>query len=115
MSLAIVDDSQKVRPVDPSEARTLPRMTKYELDSLLGLRAMHLSKGAVPFVDLPSNFRIESNMQWRSVAIAELRADRLPYMIKRSLPNGKIEYWRVGDLDLTAVEHLLEQDAPIGE
>lgn len=107
MVLAIQDDVQRARPVDPAHAKTLPRMSKYEFDSLVGLRAMHLSKGAMPFVDLPEDFSIETNVEWRKVAIEELRGQKLPYMIRRVLPNGKVEYWRVCDLDLTAVEHLM--------
>lgn len=110
---AIVEDVSKVAPVDPAKAKTLPRMTKYEFDTLIGLRAMHLSRGAPALVDLPPGFKIQSNIEWRRVAIRELREGRMPYMVRRPLPNGEVEFWRIQDLDLVAVESLLEDDSDV--
>lgn len=82
-------------------------MTKYEFDQLIGLRTMHLSKGAVPFVDLPADFTIKSNMDLRLIAIEELKAGKLPYIIERPMPNKKSEFWRVRDLSLQSVRHII--------
>ena len=32
------------------------------------------------------------------IAKAELEAKRLPYILKRPLPDGEYEYWRLADL-----------------
>ena len=82
-------------------------MTKYEFDQLIGLRTMHLSKGALPLVTLPEGFKIQGNMELRKIAIEELRQKRLPYMIKRPLPNGRVEYWPVSYLSLMSVEYMM--------
>lgn len=108
---AIADDVVKVAAAidGGTEMRSLPLMTKYEFDEVIGLRTMHLSKGAPPLVDMPADFKITSNMQLREVALRELESRRLPYIIKRPMPHGKAEYVRVEDLDLTAVRHLFRR------
>lgn len=82
-------------------------MTKFEFDQVIGLRTMHLSKGALPLVTMPEGFHIQSNMQLREIAIEELKQKRLPYMVKRPLPNGKVEYWPVSKLSLVSVENMM--------
>jgi len=106
-SLVVADDIHKVKTADVSSYVTLPWMTKYEFDQLIGLRTMHLSKGAAPLVDVPPDFSIKGNMELRQIAIRELQEQRLPYMVKRNLPNGKVEYWPVAKLHLHAVKHMM--------
>lgn len=109
MSLVISDDIQKVRDTMGNRKNyiTLPWMTKYEFDQLIGLRAMHLSKGAIPLVPLPQGFNIQRNMELRAIAIEELKQKKLPYIIKRPLPNGRVEYWPVSALGIESVAHLM--------
>lgn len=105
MNLIIQDDVQKIKTADPSLYKSLPFMTKYEFDQVIGLRTIHLARGAIPFVEVKKN--IEKNMNLRGVALQELKESKLPYIIKRPMPNGKTEYWKVSDLSLVAVRHLL--------
>ena len=106
-TIHIQDDYSKIKNLDISKNTTIPWMTKYELNALISLRTLHIARGAPPMIDLAENFSVNTNMELRKVAIQELKEKRLPYIIKRPLPNGKHEYWPVSDLDLTAVEHLL--------
>lgn len=106
-SVAIQDDIHKIQSVDRSQYRSLPIMTKYEFDELIALRTLHLSRQAPPLVPVPDDFKVQGNMSLRSIALQELKEKRLPYLIKRQMPNGKAEYWKVKDLDLSAVEHLM--------
>ena len=92
---------------DKSKYISLPWMTKYEFNQLIGLRTMHLSKGAVPFVELPSDFTVKSNIDLRKVAIRELMEGKLPYIIERPMPDKTSEYWPVKDLSLQAVRHMI--------
>jgi DNA-directed RNA polymerase I, II, and III subunit RPABC2 len=108
----LVDDYVHIREslAKPGAANAKPQssvMTKYEFNQIIGLRTMHLSKGAPPMVDVPKDFVIKSNTELRALAVRELADGRLPNIVKRTMPNGKIEYWRVGDLDLCAVRHLM--------
>jgi DNA-directed RNA polymerase I, II, and III subunit RPABC2 len=107
MATIVSDDYKKIKNADASAYITLPWMTKYEFDQLIGLRTMHLSKGATPFVDIPDNFKINGNMELRAIALQEIQAGRLPYTIKRPLPNGTSEYWPVSTLSLEAVKYMM--------
>jgi DNA-directed RNA polymerase I, II, and III subunit RPABC2 len=72
---------------------TYPFLTLYERTKLLSLRASQLARGAAPFIDVP-----EYLTDVYEVAKAELEAKRLPYILKRPLPDGNYEYWRLADL-----------------
>lgn len=74
---------------------TYPFLTLYERTKVLSLRASQLARGAQPFIDVP-----EYLTDVYEVAKAELEAKRLPYIMKRPLPDGNYEYWRLADLML---------------
>ncbi len=80
--------------VDPNH-RTYPFLTNYEKTKIIGLRANQISQGSKPFVQVP-----EYMSDVRDIARLELEQKRLPFIVKRPLPNGKFEYWRLTDLML---------------
>lgn len=73
--------------------KTYPFLTQYERTKIIGMRANQLSKGSVPFIAVPSYV---TDVQ--EIARLELAQKRLPYIVKRPLPNGTYEYWRLADL-----------------
>ncbi len=81
-------------------------MTKYEFDQIISLRANQLALGSPAFVDT-LNLNIKSNMELRQIALRELKEGKLPYIIKRPLPNNKFEYFRISELDLVAVQYMM--------
>jgi len=81
-------------------------MTKYEFNQVISLRTCQLSLGAVPFVDIKAE--IKSNMDLRKIAIEELKQNKIPFLIKRPLPNNKYEYVRVRDLNMNAVKYMFD-------
>ena len=74
--------------------RTLPYLTKYERTRILGQRAKQIDSGATAFVKVPENV-IEGYL----IALLELQQKRIPFIIRRPLPNGGSEYWNVKDLE----------------
>ena len=104
-SLIIQDDVQRIKNTDKSTYKSLPIMTKYEFNQIIGLRTIHLARGAVPFVQTDAT--VERNMNLRAIAIQELKENKLPYIVKRPMPSGKPEYWGVHELSLVAVRNLL--------
>jgi DNA-directed RNA polymerase I, II, and III subunit RPABC2 len=80
-------------PVKDVAHATYPFLTLYERTKVLSLRASQLARGAQPFIDVP-----EYLTDVYEVAKAELEAKRLPYILKRPLPDGNYEYWRLADL-----------------
>ena len=108
VSSKIVDDLASVNNTDRSTYISSPIMTKYEFNQVIGLRTTALSRGAIPLVEVPEDFKITSNMELRTIALKELMEGRLTYMVKRMQPNGKNpEYWRISDMDLVSVKHLI--------
>jgi DNA-directed RNA polymerase I, II, and III subunit RPABC2 len=72
---------------------TYPFLTLYEKTKVLSLRASQLGRGAPPYIDVP-----EYLTDVYEIAKAELEAKRLPFILKRPLPDGTFEYWRLADL-----------------
>ena len=66
----------------------MPTLTKYDYDLIIGLRATQLSQGATPFIPLPDNFKIKSNVELLKIARQEYDAHMLPYIIRHTHPNG---------------------------
>lgn len=99
------DDYSKVMASLDKEKVSKPIMTKYEFDQVISLRANQLALGSPAFVNI-TGMTINSNMELRKVALKELQEGRLPYILKRPLPNNRYEYYRIGDLDMTAVQYM---------
>ena len=74
--------------------RTNPFLTKYEKARILGQRAKQIETGATPFVKVPENI-IDSYL----IAEMELQQGRIPFIIRRPMPNGGSEYWKISDLE----------------
>ena len=80
-------------PKDDTRHTTYPFLTVYEKTKILSLRAAQLARGAPPFIDVP-----EYLSDVYEIARSELEAKRLPYILKRPLPDGTYEYWRLADM-----------------
>lgn len=75
--------------------KTLPFLTKYEKARVLGLRAKQINQGANIYVDVPDNI-----IDGYTIATIELQQKKIPFIIRRPIPNGGSEYWKVSDLEL---------------
>lgn len=80
--------------IDPLH-RTLPILTKYERTRILGERAKQLNMGAKPVVPISDNV-IDGYL----IALEEFNHKKIPFIIKRPLPNGGCEYWKLQDLEI---------------
>jgi len=76
-----------------SAYKTIPFLTKYERTRILGQRAKQINAGCPAFVSVPENI-----IDGYIVAEMELKAGRIPFIIRRPLPNGASEFWKVSDL-----------------
>jgi DNA-directed RNA polymerase subunit K/omega len=92
LSRVIRDENNII--IDPLH-KTMPYLTKYEKARVLGQRAKQIETGSKPFVKVNENI-IDSYV----IAELELREKKIPFIIKRPIPNGAFEYWNLKDLEI---------------
>jgi DNA-directed RNA polymerase I, II, and III subunit RPABC2 len=74
--------------------RTIPYLTKYERARILGQRAKQINSGAPTFIKVPENV-----IDGYIMAELELKEKKIPFIVRRPLPNGGSEYWSIKDLE----------------
>ena len=99
----IIDYAETISPQIPLSAsppsdkdmshRSPPFLTQYEKTKIIGLRANQLSQSARPYIAVPEYV----TSVWE-IARMELAQRRLPFIVRRPMPNGTHEYWRLSDL-----------------
>ena len=94
LTLSQVTRNTKGIIVDPLHT-TLGFLTRYEKAKILGLRAKQINHGSKPFVNVPTKI-----MDGHIIAKMELNAQKIPFIIRRPMPNGGSEYWKVKDLKI---------------
>jgi len=92
--LAIVVRNADNIIIDPNH-KTIPFLTKYEKARVLGQRAKQIETGAKPLVKISENI-VDSYI----IAELELREKKIPFIIRRPLPNGTCEFWYLRDLEM---------------
>ena len=80
--------------VDPMH-RTMPFVSKYERARIIGERAKQINAGAKPFIEVDV-----SVLDGYVIALAEFKEKKIPFIVKRPLPNGGCEYWKLQDLEI---------------
>jgi len=80
--------------IDPLH-KTFPFITKYERARVLGERATQLNAGAKPFIEVEPDV-----IDGYVIALKEFEQKKIPFIVKRPLPNGAIEYWKLEDLEI---------------
>ncbi|VVA30893.1 PREDICTED: DNA-directed RNA [Prunus dulcis] len=85
------DDKEEQAPVERPR-RTSKFMTKYERARILGTRAVQISMNAPVMVEL------QGETDPLEIAMKELRERKVPFTIRRYLPDGSYEDWGVDEL-----------------
>ncbi|KAK9292615.1 hypothetical protein L1049_020590 [Liquidambar formosana] len=85
------DDKDEQEPVERPR-KTSKYMTKYERARILGTRALQISMNAPVMVEL------EGETDPLEIAMKELRERKIPFTIRRYLPDGSYEDWGVDEL-----------------
>ncbi len=80
--------------IDPLH-RTLPFLTKYEKARILGERAKQINQGAKPLIEIGPDI-IDGYL----IALREFDEKKIPFILKRPMPNGGCEYWKFKDLEV---------------
>lgn len=83
-------------PGQPNAVRiTTKYMTKYERARLLGTRALQIAMCAPIMVEL------EGETDPLKIAMKELKARKIPIIIRRYLPDNSFEDWNINELVIT--------------
>ena len=94
LTLSNITKNKKGEIIDPFH-KTVPFLTQYEKAKILGQRAKQINHGSVPFVEVPSNI-----IDGHTIALMELTQQKIPFIVRRPMPNGTSEYWKVKDLKI---------------
>lgn len=84
-----------VPPENDTNHRSLPFLSIFEKTKILGMRTNQLAQGARPFITVP-----EYITDVNEIARLELEQRRLPIIIKRHMPDGSYEKFRLSDMML---------------
>ena len=79
--------------IDPLH-KTIPFITRYEKARILGERAKQINNGAKVFVEVDKNI-IDGYL----IALKEYQEKKIPFIVKRPIPNGGCEFWKFEDLE----------------
>ena len=86
----IIEKDSKHEPIElESDSKVLmgpPTLTRFEKARIMGARALQLSLGAPPFIDIPEN--ATTSLQ---IAMKELDLRVIPITIRRVQPNGDFQ------------------------
>lgn len=74
--------------------KSVPYLTVFEKTKILGFRANQLAQGSKPFI-YPVPPHVTDVLE---IAAMELEQRRLPYILKRPMPDGTFEYVKLTDL-----------------
>ncbi len=87
------------KDVQTADRITQPYYTKYEFTALVAVRAQQISDGAKPLVSLDGLRASDPMFVW-NVARREIEERKLPFIIRRQLPNNTMEFWSAMELEV---------------
>ena len=93
-ALSVITRNQYGDVIDPLH-NTTSILTKFEKTKILGIRSKQLDEGAESFVQVPPNV-----ISSYTIALMELNEKKIPFIIRRPIPNGGSEYWKITDLEI---------------
>jgi DNA-directed RNA polymerase I, II, and III subunit RPABC2 len=87
------DYDEKDELIPDNKRITINRLTKYERVRIIGIRAKQIMTGANILL------RGIENKTPSEIAELELKHNMVPFKIKRRLPNGRYEVWKLSELE----------------
>jgi DNA-directed RNA polymerase subunit K/omega len=87
-----IENTNKEILLEKENRITQPILTKYEFVRIIGTRTKQIELGSKKFI------KNVGNMKPKEVALLELKHKRIPFKIKRKLPNNKYEIWSINEL-----------------
>jgi len=90
-----VDYSETIKKklVKGAKPVSYPFLNQFEKTKVLTFRASQLAQGSRPYIEVPDEVT-----DVYTIAKMELAQKKLPFILKRPLPDGDYEYWRLSEL-----------------
>ena len=79
--------------IEKKTKKTIPLLTKFEKARIVGVRLQQLAYGAKPRVNVSGLKSINEIVE------KELIERKIPFIIRRTLPNGQSEDWKLEEFD----------------
>ena len=79
--------------INKNVKKTIPLLTKFERARIMGVRLQQLANGAKPRIDITNLKSINEIVE------KELSLRKIPFIIRRTLPNGKFEDWKLEEFE----------------
>jgi DNA-directed RNA polymerase I, II, and III subunit RPABC2 len=92
-SLKILTYKNILENIEKKPKKTIPLLTKFERARIMGVRLQQLAYGAKPRVDT-TNLR-----SINEIVNKELLERKIPFIIRRTLPNGIYEDWKIEEFE----------------
>ncbi len=90
----IMSYNETINNLNSNKKKTRPFLSKFEKAKLIGIRIQQLATGFTTDVDLNI-----TGTELYDIAIYEIKEKKLPYIIRRYLPNGTFEDWTLDELN----------------
>lgn len=87
------DNSNEMKKIPKNKRISLPYLTKYEFAKIIGIRAIQISKNSDIYTTIDNPDPI-------SIAEKEFKEKKIPFIIRRYLPNNRYEDWKLEELTL---------------
>ena len=88
----IISNQETYTNYETKKKVSKPYISKFEKTKILGMRASQLEHGDLPLVSVPENIQ-----DAKSIAELEYEEKVIPFLIRRYLPDGDYEDWRLTD------------------
>ena len=79
--------------IEKKTKKTIPLLTKFEKARIMGVRLQQLAYGAKPRVNVSGLKSINEIVE------KELIERKIPFIVRRTLPNGQSEDWKLEEFD----------------
>lgn len=80
--------------IEKNPKKTIPFLTKFERARIMGVRLQQLAYGAKPRINT------ENLKSIQEIVEQELIQRKIPFIIRRSLPNGSSEDWKIEEFEI---------------
>lgn len=94
IKLKIISNNETYSKYNTNERQTIPYLTKFEKTRVLGLRATQIEGGSPPLLSKGNIKNIRHSIE---IAEMEFNNGLIPFIIRRYLPDGQYEDWKLTD------------------